>query len=112
MTPKALNTRLLFNFWSLLLALALAALATWLAALCYQYFPSYSAEGSAWGSLDDGLSIMVLGMLFFLIAIVWWTIRVVLDIVRHREHSHFVWGNVLLLGIFYAVVVGYLWSVN
>ncbi|MBL7805448.1 MAG: hypothetical protein JNL02_17035 [Saprospiraceae bacterium] len=74
----------------------------------YEHFPSYSSEGSAWGSLDDALSIAFASLVFLLAALIWWSRRMIADVARLKSYTGFVAAQLLLLLIPWAVL-GWLW---
>lgn len=59
----------------LFIALGTAVLLSLLTILYYQYFPSYSSEGSAWGNIGDMLSINVAVFFYFIVAIIYWIVK-------------------------------------
>ena len=103
-----LTFRLLRNLLYLLLALGGAALASWLVVLYYEHFPSYSSDGSAWGSLGDALSTAFAVLVFLLAALIWWSRRMIADVARFKSYAGFVAAQLLLLSIPWAVL-GWLW---
>lgn len=96
MTNTELALRLLRHLLYLLLSLGGAALATLLVATYYEYFPSVSSEGSAWGNLGDGLSIIFAALVFLLAALIWWTRRMIADMARYRAYRFFVAALIVL----------------
>jgi hypothetical protein len=88
----------------MLIAAAIVALST----LYYKLNPSSSVEGAGWGAIGDGLSVLSISIVTFAIGLIWWTTRVVVDIVRHYQIKRFVWMNVMLLLFAYSPAIVYL----
>jgi hypothetical protein len=96
---------LLRSCFYLIMALLADSLLVGMGIAYYHYFPSTSAEGSAWGSLDDGLSLAVIAGFFTLIALIWWTVKCVDTMIRNRNNHAVLWSHILLLLLVYSSMV-------
>ncbi|HPH84015.1 MAG TPA: hypothetical protein PLC48_01100 [Ferruginibacter sp.] len=95
-TPVYLKS-LLSCVISLLLILFMAGLAIVLVLWYYKSFPSYSSEGSAWGGIDDALSVAVWMVLVSVLAISWWMVKLFRNLYRNRKEKHVVNSHLALL---------------
>ncbi len=98
--------RVFQHFLSLILV-GLAAFAAGGLVWCYyQFNPSYSAVG--WSGFDDAIAIMMAFCFVLFVGVIWWTHRIITDIIQHKSFRKFVLWNVVLLLIPYGPVIGYL----
>jgi Kef-type K+ transport system membrane component KefB len=82
---------------SLFVILLTAGIAFMLVLWYYKSFPSYSSEGSGWGGMDDVLSIAVWMVLISVLAISWWTVKLLRNLYRHRKEKHVIASHLALL---------------
>jgi hypothetical protein len=96
---------LLRSFLSLVLTFLVLIALVGIALAYYHYFPSTSAEGSAWGNLDDSLSLMVLSGFFSLVALIWWTVKCIGTMINNRNSQFVLWTHTFLLLLVYGSLV-------
>ena len=96
---------LLRSFLSLVLTFLVLLALVGIALAYYHYFPSTSAEGSAWGNLDDSLSLMVLSGFFSLVALIWWTVKCIGTMINNRNSQFVLWTHTFLLLLVYGSLV-------
>lgn len=63
----------------------------------YNSFPSYSSEGSAWGGMDDALSIAVWMVLISVLAISGWAVKLLRNLYLHRNEKYVITSHLALL---------------
>ena len=95
-TPVYLKS-LLSCVISLFVILLMAGLIMVLILWYYKSFPSYSSEGSAWGGMDDALSLAVWMVLISVLAISGWAVKLLRNLYRHRNEKYVIASHLALL---------------